>query len=123
MALSRPCIICERITRPGLTRCDPCNRQARKRWDRGAVANRRARMAGGRGSSRLRRALNKRGSGTCAKCGRDYPSNHLKVDHVMPLSVGGGDGPDTLQILCDGCHRTKSSGEVRQRAAISRGDG
>ena len=123
MALSKPCIVCERITRPGLTRCDTCNRQARRIWDAGAVANRRARLReGGGGSARLRRALNVRGSGTCATCGLDYSSSFLKVDHVRPLSLGGGDNPENLQVLCDPCHRTKSERDVRQRAAIARND-
>ena len=123
MALSRSCIVCERITRPGFTRCDTCNKQARRIWDAGAIANRRARMReGGGGSARLRRALNTRGAGTCANCASDHPSTHLKIDHVTPVSVGGADTPDNLQVLCDPCHRTKSSREVRQRAAIARGD-
>lgn len=48
--------------------------------------------------------------GLCAEptCSKDlYDGYH--VDHIMPISLGGGNGPDNLQCLCPECNRKKSS--------------
>lgn len=47
-------------------------------------------------------------SGLCAACHADV-STGFHVDHVIPLSKGGSDGPENLQILCPSCNRSKAS--------------
>lgn len=45
--------------------------------------------------------------GQCVGCGCDlYAGYH--VDHVVPISRGGGDGADNLQLLCPLCNRRKA---------------
>lgn len=48
--------------------------------------------------------------GRCANCNRKTNQGNRKnyhVDHVMPLALGGGNGPDNLQILCPRCNLEK----------------
>ena len=35
-------------------------------------------------------------------------NNHFHIDHITPLSSGGTNDNDNLQILCVGCHFEKS---------------
>lgn len=35
--------------------------------------------------------------------------NKYHVDHIKPLALGGGNGPENLQMLCPGCNRRKSA--------------
>ena len=44
----------------------------------------------------------------CASCGTDVKKNY-HVDHIMPIALGGGNGPDNLQILCKSCNLKKNS--------------
>lgn len=44
----------------------------------------------------------------CCHCGsRDLED--LTIDHIFPVSRGGGDEPDNLQTLCQPCNSTKSN--------------
>lgn len=42
----------------------------------------------------------------CAYCGF---KDELEVDHILPLSRGGKDEPNNLQMLCKRCNRTKDN--------------
>ncbi len=42
---------------------------------------------------------------TCQRCGA--PASH--VDHITPVSAGGGDHERNLQALCDGCNLSKGT--------------
>lgn len=45
-------------------------------------------------------------AGACAYC--DAPLNaDYHVDHIMPLSRGGGNGPDNICIACPRCNMSK----------------
>lgn len=40
----------------------------------------------------------------CSICKKD---NWLTIDHIIPLSQGGSNNPDNLQILCGECNQKK----------------
>lgn len=50
-----------------------------------------------------------RDDGRCVRCGAE---EDLQFDHVIPVSRGGGNAPENVQILCGPCNRAKSSGIV-----------
>jgi hypothetical protein len=45
--------------------------------------------------------------GKCVVCRTKLTKYH--VDHIMPLSLGGGNGPGNLQLLCPSCNLSKHS--------------
>jgi 5-methylcytosine-specific restriction endonuclease McrA len=50
--------------------------------------------------------------GKCASCTTKLiksGKNIYHVDHIMPLTKGGGDGPENLQLLCPGCNIKKNA--------------
>ena len=116
MHLRRPCLDCNRLTRPGRSRCDDCTRAVRKGWDRGSVLNRQRRMRGaGGGAQRLRRLVNTQGGSSCMGCGSWHPAPSIVIDHVVPMAKRGTDLDDNVQPLCEGCHRIKT----RQEQAVA----
>lgn len=44
--------------------------------------------------------------GKCVKCG---VSEKLEFDHIIPLSKGGSDTERNIQLLCEGCNRSKGA--------------
>ncbi len=46
-----------------------------------------------------------RDDGRCVHCDAE---DDLQFDHVIPVALGGGNGAETVQLLCGGCNRTKS---------------
>ena len=40
----------------------------------------------------------------CVECGA---TKNLELDHIIPVSQGGSDDDDNLQILCSVCHHRK----------------
>ena len=40
-----------------------------------------------------------------------YQRSFLELDHAVPLSVGGTNDVDNLQLLCHDCHKKKTSAE------------
>lgn len=52
-------------------------------------------------------ALKARYGFTCLLCGRKEPDIALTVDHVVPVSRGGGNTIDNIQPLCKGCNSRK----------------
>lgn len=60
----------------------------------------------------LRFRVLKRDNFKCVKCGNSPSKDHdvdLHVDHVVPLSLGGGDDIENLQTLCNKCNLGKSN--------------
>ena len=50
--------------------------------------------------------------GKCANCKSKLKTEGkgvYHIDHIMPLTKGGGDGPDNLQLLCPGCNIKKNA--------------
>jgi 5-methylcytosine-specific restriction endonuclease McrA len=53
---------------------------------------------------------------TCAKCAQLLPPD-WQLDHVVPLSEGGGNERENVQALCVSCHTDKSVAATQTRGA------
>ncbi|WSP96008.1 HNH endonuclease (plasmid) [Streptomyces sp. NBC_01233] len=60
-------------------------------------------------SNRLRFEVLRRDRYTCRYCGGSAPDVTLRVDHVVPVALGGSDTPDNLVAACEPCNSGKSS--------------
>lgn len=60
-------------------------------------------------SRRLRFEILRRDGHTCRYCGAKAPDVALTVDHVIPVSLGGGDEPSNLVTACSDCNSGKAS--------------
>lgn len=49
---------------------------------------------------------------TCLCCGRQEPEIQLTVDHIVPVSKGGGNGIEQIQPLCGECNNVKHAREM-----------
>ena len=47
--------------------------------------------------------------GVCVGCDTNFPFRVMDVDHILPISRGGTNHIDNLQVLCSGCNRAKGS--------------
>ena len=57
-------------------------------------------------STPVKREVWQRDNGQCVECG----SNELlEYDHIIPVSKGGANTVRNIQLLCQGCNRSKSS--------------
>ena len=56
----------------------------------------------------------------CKGCKKLLPAA-AQVDHVVPLSAGGDDKMDNMQILCANCHAEKTRREAKQGVTMNRG--
>jgi 5-methylcytosine-specific restriction endonuclease McrA len=105
--------LCTRCgTRPredGKKSCAECNDIRRTEY-------RLSRSYGVPTNTRSRRAERANGSPLeCGYCGcnlvhatrRFRPDNAAEIDHIVPVSRGGGDDPKNLQWLCKKCNRSK----------------
>jgi 5-methylcytosine-specific restriction endonuclease McrA len=66
-------------------------------------------------SSRIRNRRRKRtllanrdGGARCRYCGRRQRLRKFTIDHVVPLSRGGGGGLDNLALACLRCNQAKA---------------
>lgn len=48
--------------------------------------------------------------GSCNGCRGYFPFQNMTVDHIIPVSKGGTDHEENLQLLCGACNSVKSSG-------------
>lgn len=60
-------------------------------------------------SKRLRYEILRRDNHTCRYCGRTAPNVPLRVDHVIPVALGGTDDPTNLVTACEPCNSGKTS--------------
>ena len=47
--------------------------------------------------------------GGCAICAREFPPDIFEIDHITPVSRGGGNEITNLQLLCSPCNRRKGA--------------
>lgn len=74
-------------------------------------------------SKRLRFEIFKRDGFTCQYCGGKPPTVILHVDHVVPVSQGGGSNAENLTTACRDCNLGKAGiplGQPPQSVAESR---
>jgi len=57
----------------------------------------------------IQRRILKRDAHRCYVCGGEA----REVDHVVPVSAGGGHGDDNLRAICSPCHFEKTEQERR----------
>ena len=64
---------------------------------------------------RLRAETMREQGGLCQPCLRrgQVTTGCRTVDHKVPKSQGGGDGPSNRQCICDPCHKAKTAAEDR----------
>lgn len=88
-----------RKTNPEIIQACRRNRKARKRA-----------APGSHNAADIARLLDQQG-GRCAApfCRIALLIDGYHVDHVVPLALGGGNGPDNLQILCPRCNMRKGA--------------
>jgi len=63
-------------------------------------------------SARKRKRILKRDRYTCQKCGKNPVENkdcELHIDHIIPVSKGGGSEDSNLQVLCEKCNLKKGA--------------
>jgi hypothetical protein len=60
-------------------------------------------------SKRLRFEILRRDNHCCRYCGAKGPDVPLRVDHVVPVALGGSDDPSNLVTACEPCNSGKSS--------------
>jgi len=54
----------------------------------------------------VKNAVWKRDERQCVMCGSN---KDLQYDHIIPLSLGGGNQVENIQLLCKDCNLTKSN--------------
>lgn len=60
-------------------------------------------------SKALRFQVFRRDGHTCQYCGGRPPDVALVIDHVVPIALGGSDGPENLVTSCRECNAGKSA--------------
>ena len=55
--------------------------------------------------------------GKCNGCKVLFPFRNFDIDHIVPISKGGTDHPDNLQLLCGACNSTKGTDTQAQLIA------
>lgn len=71
-----------------------------------------------RGSAwvKIRQRVLLRDRGLCVACrAQGLVTVATEVDHIVPLSEGGGDNESNLQSLCKPCHDAKSAEDGERR--------
>jgi len=57
-------------------------------------------------SSDVRKKVYHRDAGRCVICGA---TKGLQYDHIIPVSRGGGNTAENIQLLCQNCNKLKSN--------------
>lgn len=91
----------------GCPNFQPCPTHAAEPW--AGHKGRHGRMRSGSREQKINRAVMLRDGGLCA-CG----ALAEQVDHVVPLSQGGGDDMDNRRAICGPCHDAKTQQEAQR---------
>lgn len=70
---------------------------------------------------KVRFAVFRRDRFTCQYCGRFPPNVVLEVDHVLPVSLNGGNNVENLVTACLACNRGKGSEAETETGAVIQG--
>lgn len=62
----------------------------------------------------------KRDSFTCQYCGTQAPDAILEIDHIVPVSKGGGNDLMNLVTSCRDCNRGKTNRELSDDSVVKR---
>jgi 5-methylcytosine-specific restriction endonuclease McrA len=54
--------------------------------------------------SEVRKEVWNRDGGKCKKCGSRH---HIEFDHIVPVSKGGSNSAQNIELLCKKCNRSK----------------
>ena len=61
-------------------------------------------------STSFRLSLFLKRKGTCSGCSQKIEAGKAwDIDHILPFALGGTNEPNNLQILCNPCHRSKTT--------------
>lgn len=74
-------------------------------------------------SKKIRFEVFKRDSFTCQYCGCEAPDVILHVDHIDPVSKGGGNDIMNLITSCQGCNLGKSDRELSDNTVVKKKKG
>jgi len=58
-------------------------------------------------SPSVKEQLYKEQKGKCNACGEDFKTWNLEIDHIIPVTKGGGNYYENYQLLCGSCNRIK----------------
>ena len=56
---------------------------------------------------RIKQSMFRAQRGRCNYCGRTHRIRYLEIDHKQPVSRGGSNATDNLQLLCTPCNMRK----------------
>lgn len=69
-------------------------------------------------SKKLRFEIFKRDGFRCTYCGATPTDSPLHLDHIEPVSKGGGNGPENLVTACSSCNLGKGARELGDKQPI-----
>lgn len=60
-------------------------------------------------SQEVRKLLYQQAEGKCALCGKKITFDEMELDHIIPISMGGADEVENLQVCCMPDNRYKAN--------------
>lgn len=64
--------------------------------------------------AKIKTSLIDRDGLVCNFCREGFVREHLTIDHIMPLFMGGKSNIENLQLLCEPCHVEKSRNDQKK---------
>ena len=61
--------------------------------------------------------------GKCVGCNYSIPFRNITIDHIVPISKGGTDQKENIQLLCNACNSTKGARSQSEFIAILKEQG
>lgn len=126
-----PCEICGSrfYSYQGSKRCDPCREENKRRVRKAAKRTRKNRLKQATQRQPYTfKVVAERDGHACQYCGcsvsKEYDVNHdyyPNIDHIIPLSKGGADSLENVQLLCRKCNMDKADTVVDLSFILDRG--